>query len=66
MNTHVISTAIFLAALTSDAAWQAWTCRDATHVLRDEPADKTKSVVLQAASHIYVLLSDLTTKELRT
>jgi len=49
MNSYIISTAILLVAMTSDAAWQVWTCRDTVRVLRDEPVGKTKNVVLAAA-----------------
>ena len=45
----IVFTAIALAARTSGAAWQVWTCDDTVRLLRDEPAGETTSAALAAA-----------------
>jgi hypothetical protein len=49
MNSRFLGIIILLAAMTSDAAWQVWTCHDTIRHLRDEPAGQRKNVVLAAA-----------------
>ncbi|MFA7005055.1 MAG: DUF4091 domain-containing protein [Verrucomicrobiia bacterium] len=45
----VLSAVVLLTAVNSHAACQVWTCRDTTHVLRNEPAGKMKNITLAAA-----------------